>query len=78
MYFHVTDLGQFLSALRWRPRSKASDQARNFGANVDAAVRKAEEKTGFGIGFHISQLDGHRVIGHGGDLRFATEVAGLP
>ena len=33
----------------------------------------------FGIGFHISQLDGHRKIGHGGAVYgFATQLEALP
>jgi D-alanyl-D-alanine dipeptidase len=34
---------------------------------------------GFGIGFNIGRLDGHRTIGHGGAIYgFATEVLALP
>jgi D-alanyl-D-alanine dipeptidase/CubicO group peptidase (beta-lactamase class C family) len=40
---------------------------------------KPSEKTGFGIGFHITELDGQRRIGHGGAIYgFATELALLP
>lgn len=36
-------------------------------------------KTGFGIGFAIGDMDGHRRIGHGGAIYgFATDVAALP
>lgn len=37
------------------------------------------EKTGFGLGFHVSELDGRRRVGHGGAIYgFATELAALP
>src|SRR5262249_42859417 len=40
---------------------------------------KAGEKTGFGIGFHVSEFEGRRRIGHGGAIYgFATELAALP
>src|SRR5439155_7505612 len=39
---------------------------------------KPGEKKGFGLGFAVSELDSHRVIGHGGAIYgFATEVVGL-
>jgi Beta-lactamase len=40
---------------------------------------KAGDKKGYGLGFAVSELDGHRVVGHGGAIYgFATEVVGLP
>jgi CubicO group peptidase (beta-lactamase class C family)/D-alanyl-D-alanine dipeptidase len=40
---------------------------------------KKGTKSGFGIGFHVQQLDGHRYIGHGGAVYgFATALAALP
>ncbi len=39
----------------------------------------ADATTGFGIGFAIGELDGHRTVGHGGAIYgFATELAALP
>ncbi len=36
-------------------------------------------QSGFGIGFRVSQLDGHRMVGHAGAIYgFATELAALP
>ena len=36
-------------------------------------------KTGYGIGFNIGRLDGHRTIGHGGAIYgFATQLLALP
>jgi len=40
---------------------------------------KEGEKAGFGLGFHVSEFDGKRRIGHGGAVYgFATEFAALP
>jgi CubicO group peptidase (beta-lactamase class C family)/D-alanyl-D-alanine dipeptidase len=40
---------------------------------------KAGDKVGFGLGFHVSDFDGKRRIGHGGAVYgFATEFAALP
>jgi D-alanyl-D-alanine dipeptidase len=40
---------------------------------------KPDEKTGFGIGFMVGELDGRQRIGHGGAIYgFATELAALP
>jgi CubicO group peptidase (beta-lactamase class C family)/D-alanyl-D-alanine dipeptidase len=81
MYSTVTDLSQFLMALF------------NGGQSPKAQVLKHEtleqmwipqfanpgQKKGYGLGFAVSELDGHRVIGHGGAIYgFATEVVGMP
>lgn len=81
MYSTVTDLAKFLTVLF------------NGGRSPNAQVLKREtleqmwtpqfatqgQKRGYGLGFAISELDGHRVIGHGGAIYgFATEVVGLP
>src|SRR5437867_9890627 len=40
---------------------------------------KKGEKSGFGLGFFVSDFEGHRRIGHGGAVYgFATELAALP
>lgn len=40
---------------------------------------KKDEKTGFGLGFFVADLDGKRVIRHGGAVYgFSTEFAALP
>lgn len=37
------------------------------------------QKNGFGIGFRISDLDGHRLVGHGGAIYgFSTQLSVLP
>lgn len=81
MYSTVSDLGRFLSTLF------------NGGQGPHGQILKPEtlqqmwtpqfakpgQTTGFGIGFHIARLDGHRAVGHGGAIYgFATELAALP
>jgi CubicO group peptidase (beta-lactamase class C family)/D-alanyl-D-alanine dipeptidase len=40
---------------------------------------KPKDKTGFGIGFYLGELDGRRRLGHNGAMYgFATELAALP
>ena len=81
MYSTVVDLGQFLSVLF------------NGGHGPNGQVLKPEtlekmwtpqfvspgEKTGFGIGFYVTQMDAHREVRHGGAIYgFATELEALP
>ncbi len=81
MYSTVLDLGRFVSVLF------------NGGRGPNAQVLKPEtleqmwtpqfaksgENASFGIGFYLSQLDGHRLVGHGGAIYgFATQLAALP
>lgn len=81
MYTTVSDLGRFMSALfaggegeRGRVLSRESLEAMwtpQFAA--------AGATTGFGIGFAVSDLEGHRRVGHGGAIYgFATELQALP
>jgi CubicO group peptidase (beta-lactamase class C family)/D-alanyl-D-alanine dipeptidase len=81
MYSTVDDLARFLSVLF------------NGGQGSNGRVLSAESietmwtpqfaqpgaRTGYGIGFNIGGLDGHRSVGHGGAIYgFATELAALP
>jgi CubicO group peptidase (beta-lactamase class C family)/D-alanyl-D-alanine dipeptidase len=81
MYSSVTDLAQFLTVLFKGGR----------GPNGQVLKRETLEqmwtpqfsaqgqKRGYGLGFAVSELEGHRAIGHGGAIYgFATEVVGLP
>ncbi len=81
MYSTVLDLGKFLGVLfnggrgpnghLLKPETLQRMWTPQFGAYGD--------KTGYGIGFYVGQIDGHREIGHGGAIYgFATQVAGLP
>ena len=84
MYSTVTDLGRFMSVLfndgkttsgqilKKETLEKMWTPSRPFGTEPVA-------KNGFGIGFAISELQGHRRIGHGGAIYgFATELEALP
>ncbi len=81
MYTTLPDLGRFMSALF----------AGGAGVNGQVLGRETLEAmwtpqftaegaaTGFGIGFALSELEGHRRIGHGGAIYgFATELQALP
>lgn len=84
MYTNVLDLGHFLSVLFaggkgahgqiLKPETLEQMWALQF-------VGKDEKppKEGFGLGFHITDLDGHKSIGHGGAIYgFATQLQALP
>jgi D-alanyl-D-alanine dipeptidase len=81
MYTSVLDLGRFTSVLF------------NGGETANGRVLRREtleqmwtpqyakpgQRTGFGLGFAISRMDGRRVIGHGGAIYgFATTLLALP
>ncbi len=81
MYSTVTDLAQFLMVLFNHGRGPNGQliQSATLQTMWTPQFAKEGEKRGFGLGFQLSELDGHRVIGHGGAIYgFATEVAGLP
>jgi CubicO group peptidase (beta-lactamase class C family)/D-alanyl-D-alanine dipeptidase len=81
MYADVLDLARFMSTL-------FNGGASSGGRVLETATleqmwtpqyAEAGQSTGFGIGFAIGDLDGHRRIGHGGAIYgFATDLAGLP
>ncbi|MEQ9400142.1 MAG: serine hydrolase [Longimicrobiales bacterium] len=80
MYTTVLDLGRFMSMLF------AGGQGPS-GAVVGSATLEemwspqfaAEGGSGFGLGFALGDLEGERVIRHGGAIYgFATELAALP
>src|SRR6266481_2363482 len=81
MYSTVTDLAQLLVALFDGGRGpKAQVLKRETLEQMwTPQFAKPDQKAGFGLGFQVAQLDGHRVIGHGGAIYgFATEVVGMP
>ena len=81
MYSSVTDLAQFLMVL-FKGGSGPGGQVlkRETLAQMWTPQFAAHgQKTGYGLGFGVSEVDGHRAIGHGGAIYgFATEVVGLP
>jgi CubicO group peptidase (beta-lactamase class C family)/D-alanyl-D-alanine dipeptidase len=81
MYSTVTDLAQFLMVLFDRGRGPKAQVLKRETLELmwTPQFAKPEQKRGYGLGFAVSELDGHRVIGHGGAIYgFATEVVGLP
>src|SRR5258708_35318596 len=81
LYTSVVDLGKFLSVLFARGSGPNGQVLKP--ETLDEMWRpqfgKPGEKTGFGIGFRLSEFGGHRLVGHGGAIYgFATELAALP
>ena len=81
MYTTVEDMGRFMSTMF------AGGQGRNGRMLRRATLEQmwtpqfapAGQKTGYGIGFGISQLEGRRTIGHGGAIYgFATSLKAMP
>lgn len=81
MYSTVNDLARFVSVLlaEGKGPNGALVRAATLEQMLAPQFAKPEEKTGYGIGFHITELDGKRRVGHGGAIYgFATELAVLP
>jgi CubicO group peptidase (beta-lactamase class C family)/D-alanyl-D-alanine dipeptidase len=81
MYTTATDLGRFLSVLFARGRGPRGQiiKPETLEQMWTPQFAKPGEKTEFGLGFHLTELDGHRRIGHGGAIYgFATELEALP
>ena len=81
MYAPVTDLGLFMSVLfagGMGPQGQVI-AASTLDSMLTPQFADAGATTGYGIGFSIAELDGHRRIGHGGAIYgFATDLAALP
>jgi len=82
MYSTVLDLGRFLSVLFARGRTPDGAQVlrpETLEQMWTPQFADSGAATGYGIGFAIGRMDGHRRIGHGGAIYgFATELAALP
>ncbi len=81
MYSSVRDLGKFLSSLFAGGRTEAGRvlRAETIEAMWTPQFAAAGTKTGYGIGFAVSELEGRRMVGHGGAIYgFATTLAALP
>ncbi len=78
MYAPVTDLARFLSAVfagGAGPRGRVVDDT----TLALMLTPQFGEGSGFGIGFALGSLDGHRYAGHGGAIYgFATQLGFLP
>ena len=81
LYSTVLDLSKFMSCLF---RSGATRHGKLVTPETLAAMttpaRGANgERLGFGLGFHVQELDGHVQIGHGGAVYgFSTQFEALP
>jgi D-alanyl-D-alanine dipeptidase len=77
MYSNVLDLATFMKCLF---RSGELGEGRLLQADtLESMYLPQFDGQGFGLGFAVSELDGHRLIRHGGAIYgFATELAFLP
>lgn len=81
MYATMPDLGRFMSVLFAGGRGPGGQVVKRETLDTMWTPQFADagSKTGFGIGFAIRELDGARVVRHGGAIYgFATELAALP
>lgn len=81
MYASVGDLARFMSAFFAGGRGVRGPMLQSTSLDSMLAVQFAEPgaTSGYGIGFSLSELDGHRYAGHGGAIYgFSTEVGMLP
>lgn len=79
MYSDVLDLGKFMSALfaGGQPILKQATLEQMWTPQFPNS--KTGGKGNFGIGFHLSEMEGHRRVGHGGAIYgFATSLDMLP
>ena len=81
MYTTVTDLARFLSALFANGRGQNGQllKPETIAQMWTPQFARPGDREGYGIGFHIGTLDGHRTVGHDGAIYgFATTLAALP
>lgn len=81
MYTTVTDMGRFMSVLFAGGQGTKGRMLRSSTLEQmwTPQFAPAGQKTGYGIGFGIGQLEGRRTIGHGGAIYgFATSLKAMP
>ena len=81
LYTTVTDLTRFWSALFARGRGVNGQilQPSTLEQMFVPQFAGPDVKTGYGLGFGLGELDGHRTVGHGGAVYgFATTFRALP
>lgn len=81
MYSTVLDLGKFLSVLFNGGRGENGQvlQPATLQKMWEPQFANEKEKSPYGLGFHLTNLDGHREVEHGGAIYgFATQAAALP
>jgi CubicO group peptidase (beta-lactamase class C family)/D-alanyl-D-alanine dipeptidase len=81
MYSTVNDLGRFMSFLFAGGRGRQGPllKQETLEAMWKPQFAQPGEKSGFGLGFHLDELQGHRRVGHNGAIYgFATTLSALP
>ena len=81
MYSTVHDLARFQSCLFAGGKAGGRQllKPETIAEMFRPQFAKPDEKEGFGLGFHVSELDGHKQVSHGGAIYgFATQWAVLP
>lgn len=81
MYSTVGDLGRFMQAMFAQGQGVNGRVVKptTLKEMLTPQFAKPETKSGFGLGFALSELDGQRRVGHGGAIYgFSTELAFLP
>jgi len=81
MYTTVTDLGRFLSALFAGGRGENGQllKPETLAQMWTPQFAHAGDQTGYGLGFRVGTLDGHRSVGHDGAIYgYATTLQALP
>ena len=81
MYSTVNDLARFLTVVFNGGKTAAGPLVKpeTLRQMLTPQFAQEGEKTGFGIGFSLGELDGHKRVGHGGAIYgYATDLAFLP
>jgi serine beta-lactamase-like protein LACTB len=81
LYSTASDQAKFLRFLFARGKGANGQvlKPESLDAMCSIQFAKKEDKSGFGLGFFVSEFEGKRRIGHGGAVYgFATELAALP
>lgn len=77
MYSSVLDLAKFVVAVN--AGGSYGGKALLEPETLQAMIDPEQAEGGFGIGFHLSELEGQRVVGHGGAVYgFSTQLAAMP
>lgn len=81
LYSTADDMAKFLSFLFARGKGAKGQILKRETLEQTWRIQfgKKEDKSGFGLGFYVTELAGRRRVGHGGAVYgFATELAALP
>ena len=81
LYSSVTDLAKFLSCLFRQGKTEHGEilSPESWKLMTTPVVDQKGDPQGFGIGFHIQELDGYQKVGHGGAVYgFSTQLEALP